>query len=228
MIPLRDVIPSRTVPFVTVTLIALNLVTWIIELSLPSETLEQFLKVYGVVPAFFTWPAVLTSMFLHGDWFHLLGNMLYLWIFGDNIEDRLGHMRYLLFYLLCGTVAALAQVASSPGSEVPIIGASGAIAGVMAGYMVLYPRSRVLTLVPLFIFIELIEVPAVLFLGVWFFMQLVGEVGSIASTTQGSAIAFWAHIAGFVTGIGAVLALNRPERQRVDWWDGYASRESRD
>jgi rhomboid family protein len=219
MIPLRDVIPSRTVPYVTVTLIVLNLLAWLFEVSLPRDVLPQFLLVYGVVPAYFRWPAVLTSMFLHGGWFHVLGNMLYLWIFGDNVEDRLGHGRYVLFYLVCGAAAALAQVAVSPTSMVPMVGASGAIAGVMGGYFVLYPRSRVLTLVPLFIFIELIEVPAVLFLGVWFVMQLFNGVGSIALTTgTHGGVAFWAHIAGFAAGALGVMALRRPERQRVEWW----------
>jgi membrane associated rhomboid family serine protease len=223
MIPLRDVIPSRTVPYVTVGLIVLNLLAWFFELSLPRDVLPEFLMVYGVVPRFFNWPSVLTSMFLHGGWLHVLGNMLYLWIFGDNVEDRLGHGRYLFFYLLCGAVAAVAQVAIAPDSRIPMVGASGAIAGVMGGYFVLYPRSRVLTLIPLFIFIELIEVPAVVFLGVWFVMQLFSGVGSIALTTaHAGGVAFWAHIAGFVVGVIGVFALRRPERQRVDWWDGYA------
>ena len=219
MIPLRDVIPSRTVPFVTITLIVLNVLAWLFELSLSEDVLPAFLKAYGVVPAFFTWPSVVTSMFLHGGWLHLLGNMLYLWIFGDNVEDRLGHSRFLFFYLMCGAIAALVQVWFSPRSRIPMVGASGAIAGVMGGYFVLYPRSRVLTLIPLFIFIELIEVPAVLFLGLWFVFQLFSGVGSIATTAGDvGGVAFWAHIAGFVVGAVAVLALRRPERQQVAWW----------
>jgi membrane associated rhomboid family serine protease len=225
MIPLRDVIPSRTVPFVTVTLIVLNLLVWFFELALPAEELPAFMMVFGVVPAIFRWPAVLTSMFLHGSWFHVLGNMLYLWIFGDNVEDRLGHLRYVLFYVLCGGAAALAQVAISPDSMLPMVGASGAIAGVMGGYFVLYPHSRVLTLIPLIIYFEIIEVPAVLFLGFWFVMQLFSGVGSIALTsgTETGGVAFWAHVGGFVMGVVAVFALRRPEREQVDWWDGYPS-----
>lgn len=220
MIPLRDVIPSRTTPFVTVTLIVINAMAFWFELSLPAEAREVFLKNYGVVPALFTWQSVLTSMFLHGGWLHVIGNMWFLWIFGDNVEDRMGHGRFLVFYLLCGALAALAQVAASPGSPIPTIGASGAIAGVMGAYFVLYPRSRILTLVPIFIFIQVLEVPAVIFIGLWFFIQLVSGVGSIAATANGytGGVAFWAHVAGFVAGVLGVFGFRRPERQAPDWW----------
>ena len=184
MIPLRDVIPSRTTPVMTVAIIALNAVAWVIELRVPESRMTRFMMTYGVVPAMFAWPTVLTSMFLHGSWLHFLGNMLYLWIFGDNVEDRFGHVRFAIFYLLCGTAAALAQVAISPDSRVPTIGASGAIAGVMGAYFVMFPHSRVLTLVPLIVFWELIEVPAILFLGIWFLMQLVSGVGTVAAATE--------------------------------------------
>ena len=220
VIPLRDVVPSRTVPVVTIAIIVLNSLVWIVELGLPRRELVDFMMIYGMVPAVFNWPSVVTSMFVHGGWLHVLGNMLYLWIFGDNVEDRLGHGRYLLFYLLCGTAAALAQLASSPDSMVPTVGASGAIAGVMGAYFVLYPHSRVLTLVPLFIVWQLIEVPAILFLGIWFVMQLFSGVGSIARTTgtSGGGIAFWAHVAGFVSGALGVFVFRRRERQQVEWW----------
>jgi membrane associated rhomboid family serine protease len=221
VIPLRDVIPSRTTPVVTVALIAANAVGWWIELTVPDDQFTQFLRTYGVVPAHFAWASVFTSMFLHGGWFHFLGNMLYLWIFGDNVEDRLGHVRYLLFYLLCGAVAAWAHVASAPGSQVPTIGASGAIAGVMGAYFVLYPRSRVLALVFLVIFWEIVEIPAIAFLGIWFVMQLWSGVGSFAAARTAEpagGIAFWAHVAGFLTGMAGVLVFRRPERQRVEWW----------
>jgi hypothetical protein len=216
MIPLRDVIPSRTFPIVTVLLIAVNALAFVYEILLPDLGLPRFLQIYGVVPAFFAWPDVLTSMFLHGGWLHFLGNMLYLWIFGDNVEDRLGHFRFTGFYLLCGTAAALAHVASNPQSMVPTIGASGAIAGVMGAYFVLYPRSRILTLVPLFVVWELIEVPAILFLGIWFLMQLFSGVGSLAAGPETGAmggIAFWAHVAGFVAGAAGILLFRRPERR---------------
>src|SRR3954462_9473360 len=172
MIPLRDVIPSRTTPFVTVTIIVLNAAAWFYELALPEDVLPAFLQAYGVVPAAFTTPTLVTSMFLHGSWSHVIGNMWYLWIFGDNVEDRVGHGRFIIFYLLCGMAAALGQVAVDPQSTLPTIGASGAIAGVMGAYFVLYPQSRVLTLVPLIIFWDVIELPAIFLLGFWFLMQL--------------------------------------------------------
>src|SRR6185369_6776391 len=160
MIPLRDVIPSRSTPYITITIIALNAVAWFFELSLPHDTLNEFLRLYGVVPAEFSAPTLITSMFLHGSWSHVLGNMWYLWIFGDNVEDRMGHTRFVIFYLLCGIVAAFGQIAMNPQSILPTIGASGAIAGVMGAYFVLYPHSRVLTLIPLIIIWEVIELPA--------------------------------------------------------------------
>jgi membrane associated rhomboid family serine protease len=166
MIPLRDVIPSRTTPYITVTIIVLNGLACLFEISLPHDVLNEFITVYGVVPAAFSAPTLITSMFLHGSWLHVLGNMWYLWIFGDNVEDRVGHGRFIIFYLLCGIAAALGQVAVDPHSTLPTIGASGAIAGVMGAYFVLYPHPRVLTLIPC-IFIQIVELPAPV-LGFWF------------------------------------------------------------
>ena len=221
MIPLRDVIPSRTFPGVTVALIALNSLAFLYEASLPDRQLTAFVNRWALVPAYFSWVTVITSMFLHGGWLHAIGNMWFLWIFGDNVEDRVGHGRYLVFYLLCGTIAGLAQAFSDPTSTVPTIGASGAVAGVMGGYIVLYPQSRILTLLPLFIFIQLIEVPAMVFLGLWFVLQLFGGVGSLMTTGRDTTggIAFWAHVAGF--GVGALLikVFARPERTAVEWWN---------
>jgi membrane associated rhomboid family serine protease len=219
MIPLRDVIPSRTFPFFTVAFIVLNCLAFFYELSLSERALEQFIFVYGVVPARFDVLSVFTSMFLHGGWAHFLGNMLFLWIFGDNVEDRLGHVRYVVFYLLCGVAAVIAHVYMNPASTVPTIGASGAIAGVMGAYFFLYPHSRVLALVPLFIVFEIIEVPAILFLGIWFLMQFFYGVGSLGTRTAAEAggVAFWAHIAGFVAGVAGVLVLRKPSRSR---WRG--------
>jgi membrane associated rhomboid family serine protease len=216
MIPLRDVIPSRTYPIFTVSFIVLNSLAFLFEQSMSEPALEQFMYVYGVVPARFDWLAVFTSMFLHGGWLHFLGNMLYLWIFGDNVEDRLGHARFVGFYLLCGVAAVLAHVYMNPESMIPTIGASGAIAGVLGAYFVLYPQSRVLALVPLFIIWEIIEVPAILFLGLWFLMQFLYGVGSMAVRTgsETGGVAFWAHIAGFVAGMAAVLVLKKPSRTR--------------
>jgi membrane associated rhomboid family serine protease len=148
--------------------------------------------------------------------------MLFLWIFGDNVEDRMGHGRFVAFYLLCGAAAALAQTAMSPDSIVPMVGASGAVAGVMGAYFVLYPHSRIVTLVPILFFIHIMEVPAIIFLGVWFLLQFVSGVGSIAAATGGEpagGIAFWAHVAGFIAGLGGVLVFRRPERQRDEWWN---------
>ena len=217
MIPLRDVIPSRTTPYITIGIVVLNCLAFLFELSLSQRMLQPFMMMYGVVPAMFSWPTVLTSMFLHGGWLHVGGNMLYLWIFGDNVEDRLGHGRFFAFYLLCGTIAALAQVFTSPGSTVPTIGASGAIAGVMGAYFVLFPRSRVLTLIPLFVFWEIIEIPAIYFLGIWFLMQLFSGVGSLAVTTgNAGGIAFWAHVAGFAAGFVGVFIF-RPRQRPREW-----------
>jgi membrane associated rhomboid family serine protease len=216
VIPLRDVIPSRTTPYITITIIALNAFAWLFELSLPHDVLNEFLTVYGVVPAYFAAPTLVTSMFLHGSWSHVLGNMWYLWIFGDNVEDRVGHGRFILFYLLCGIAAALGQVAVDPGSTLPTIGASGAIAGVMGAYFVLYPHSRVLTLIP-WIFLQIVELPAIVLLGFWFVMQLF-SAGTIAMTTtsHGGGVAFAAHVVGFVIGMGAVFVFRKRE---LDPWD---------
>jgi membrane associated rhomboid family serine protease len=217
MIPLRDVIPSRTTPYITVTIIALNALAWLFELALPGDVLEPFLRVYGVVPGDFHPSTLITSMFLHGSWMHVIGNMWYLWIFGDNVEDRLGHGRFIVFYLLCGMLAALGQIAIDPGSMLPTIGASGAIAGVMGAYFVLYPRSRVLTLISIIIFWEVVELPAIVLLGFWFVMQLF-SAGTIAITagTGGGGVAFAAHVAGFVAGMVVGLVFRKPQ---VNAWE---------
>src|SRR5438552_18033897 len=198
MIPLRDIIPSRTVPYITVTIIVLNALAWLFELSLPRDVRTAFLQVYGMVPADFHASTLISSMFLHGGWSHIIGNMWYLWIFGDNIEDRLGHGRFIVFYLLCGIAAALGQVIIDPYSRLPTIGASGAIAGVMGAYFVLYPQSRVLTLIPLWFYYEIFELPAIFLLGFWFLLQLF-SAGAIAVTSNSDSggVAFVAHVAGF-------------------------------
>jgi membrane associated rhomboid family serine protease len=217
MIPLRDVIPSRTFPFVTITIIVLNALAFVFELSLDPRELSEFLRVYGVVPADFHVPTLITSMFLHGGWSHILGNMWYLWIFGDNVEDQCGHGRFVVFYLLCGIAAAAGQIVMNPQSVLPTIGASGAIAGVMGAYFLLYPQSRVLTLIPIFWF-EVIEVPAIVLLGFWFLMQLVsaGTIAATASSTGGG-VAFAAHVVGFLAGLGGILVFRK--RERFERWD---------
>jgi membrane associated rhomboid family serine protease len=214
MIPLRDVIPSRTTPYITVAIIILNSLAWLYELGVPREVLPTFIRVYGLVPAHFSGSTLITSMFLHGSWSHVIGNMWYLWIFGDNVEDRLGHGRFIAFYLLCGIAAAVGQTMMAPESLLPMIGASGAIAGVMGAYFVLYPRSRVLTLIPLFIFIRIVELPAIVLLGFWFVMQLF-SAGAIATTANsaGGGVAFMAHVAGFLAGVLAVFVL-RPRSEQ--------------
>jgi membrane associated rhomboid family serine protease len=153
------------------------------------------------------WLTLLTSMFLHGSILHVVGNMLYLWVFGDNVEDAMGPVRFLLFYILCGAAAGLAQVGAGPASPVPTIGASGAIAGVLAAYLVLYPRARILTLIPIFFFVRLIAIPAALLLGFWFFLQIFSGVGALGSSTG---VAWFAHIGGFVAGLLLVIPLRRP------------------
>jgi membrane associated rhomboid family serine protease len=217
MIPLRDVIPSRTTPYITVTIITLNALAWLFEVSLPHEVLNDFLTIYGVVPADFSPPTLITSMFLHGSWSHVIGNMWYLWIFGDNVEDRVGHGRFIVFYLLCGIAASLGQIAVDPNSLLPTIGASGAIAGVMGAYFVLYPHSRVLTLIPWW-FLQIVELPAIALLGFWFLMQLfsAGAIAVTANTHGGGGVAFAAHVVGFVAGVGGVFVFRKRE---LDPWD---------
>ena len=218
MIPLRDVIPSRTTPWVTFLLILVNVVMFLGQLFMSDDRLQEFVSVYGLVPAHFSWVSVVTSMFIHGGLIHLGGNLLSLWIFGDNVEDRMGHGRFLLFYLLAGGLAGWLQAAATPDSVVPMVGASGAIAGVMGAYMVLFPRSRVLVLIFLVFFVDVVEIPAVFFLGFWFLMRLLSGVGQLAHAPVAN-VGFWAHIGGFVTGLVAVFLFRQRQRQDVDWWD---------
>jgi membrane associated rhomboid family serine protease len=212
--PISDVIPSRTVPFITVGLIVANSLVFLYMLTLPGVMRESFVATYALVPAWFAVPTLFTSQFLHAGWMHIIGNMLYLWIFGDNVEDRLGHFRYLLFYLGAGAVAAILQVLFNPFSSVPMLGASGAIAGVMGAYFVLYPQSRVLTAIFLVIFFDVVEIPAVFFLGIWFLMQLLSGVGSLGvSNAASGGTAFWAHVGGFVVGVAIGLVLRARDRR---------------
>jgi membrane associated rhomboid family serine protease len=224
MIPLRDVIPSRTKPGVTITLIVLNVLVFLLQSTLSERGAEAFIYAFGLVPAYFSLVTVFTSMFVHGGLAHIAGNLLFLWIFGDNVEDRLGHLRFLFFYLLCGFLAALSQFVLDPDSTVPMVGASGAIAGVMGAYLVLYPHSRVLMLFPFPVF--LFELPAIAFLGMWFVVQFLNGIGQLPVFQQdqiSGGVAFWAHVAGFVAGVVLVLFLKRPERTRVEWWDTIES-----
>lgn len=213
MFPLRDTQPSYSKPVVTILLIAVNLLVFLFEFSLDDYSRNQFIAVYGLTPDNFHILNIFTSMFLHGGWLHVLGNMWFLWIFGDNIEDILGHGKYLAFYLLCGVAAALTQTFMSLDSRVPMVGASGAIAGVMGAYMVKFPRSRIETLVFIFVFFTRIDVPAWLMLIYWFAVQFFSGVGSIgySQASQGGT-AFFAHIGGFLTGIALVNLMGARER----------------
>jgi membrane associated rhomboid family serine protease len=227
MIPLRDVIPSRTTPGVTIGLIALNVVIYLFQLMLSERGQESFIYAFGLVPAYFSPVNVFTAMFVHGGLAHLGGNLLFLWIFGDNVEDRLGHGRFLFFYALCGFAAAIAQTALNADSVVPMVGASGAIAGVMGAYLVLYPRSRVLMLFPFPVF--LFELPAIVFLVMWFLVQFLNGINQLPVFERNAisgGVAFWAHVMGFVAGLILVVFMKRPERTRVEWWDTLGSQRS--
>jgi membrane associated rhomboid family serine protease len=207
---LKDTIPSSRIPYLTYGLISLNCAVFLYQLSLGAR-LTDFVYAYGVIPFRFlhTIPSEpgelvtpLSAMFLHGGWGHLLGNMLYLYIFGNNVEDRLGRGRYLLFYLACGVASFLAQIVFQSNSMVPNVGASGAIAGVLGAYFLLFPRARVLTLVPLFFFFPVVEIPAFFFLGIWFLIQFLSGAATIGRTSAlTGGVAWWAHIGGFLAGM---------------------------
>ena len=230
MLPIRDNIPRRTFPFVNLALIGLNAWAFIRELG-KGAGLERYLYVWGLVPLRYATPGMLeklgpklyfgpflTTMFLHGGWMHIISNMWMLYIFGDNVEDRLGHARYLLFYLLAGVAASLTQLWASWGSAVPTIGASGAIAGVLGAFFFLYPFARVVVLVPIFFFLETIEVPAFLFLGLWLWSQLSSGL-ALSGTGRLGGIAFWAHIGGFAAGAVLLIFLSgRGRGQRRFGW----------
>ena len=225
MIPLRDQNPSRSTPVVTRGLIVLNAALFLYELSLGSG-LRDFMFSWGLVPARLTaaydlggeplaWTGLtlVSSLFLHGGWLHLVGNMWYLWIFGDNVEDQFGPVAFLLFYLAAGVAASLMHAFSNLGSRVPTLGASGAIAGVLGAYAVMFPRARVYTLVPFFPFFQVIPLPAVLMLGVWFLFQFFAGAMSVGQGGAGGGVAWWAHIGGFVFGV-IVAKITYPFRRR--------------
>ena len=219
MFPLRDSVPSRRFPFVNLTLIVINIFIFIQELRLhQAGALEGFIMAHGLVPSRFLvdpttqWVTVFSSMFMHGGWAHVLGNMWFLYVFGDNVEDSVGHLRYLIYYLLMGIGAAAFQVAANPSGQLPMVGASGAIAGVLGSYIVLHPGARVDTLVPIFIFIRVIQLPAYFFLGLWFVVQMVNGLGSVsllAERGEMGGVAWWAHAGGFITGFFAIWVFRR-------------------
>lgn len=227
MVPLRDNNPTRIVPYVTYTIIILNILVFLYELSLSPSEIEPFFRIWAVVPqkltASFTgeptglpfpaWITLITSQFLHGGFLHIAGNMLFLWIFGNNVEDKLGHIKFVIFYLACGVLASLAQWFFSAYSPVPSLGASGAIAGVMGAYILRFPKAEVLTLVPLGFFLTTFRIPAVFFLAFWFLQQAFYGIASLNAPANigmnEGGIAYWAHAGGFVFGaiLGPLLGL---------------------
>ncbi|MFH1777289.1 MAG: rhomboid family intramembrane serine protease [Candidatus Omnitrophota bacterium] len=228
MFPLRDNTCSKTFPFVTLSIIAANSLIFVYEVSL-GRNLGNFIEQFALVPSTLTacinegWfgcivagKTLFTSIFLHGSWMHLISNMWYLWIFGDNVEDSMGHVRFVIFYLLCGGCGNIAQVISNAGSQIPSMGASGAIAAVLGAYFLFFPGARVVTLIPIFFFWQIIEVPAVFFLGVWFIMQFLNGLVSLpyAALMKGG-IAWWAHIGGFASGIVLGVLFVRKNRHRA-------------
>jgi len=221
MFPIRDTIPSRSLPVVNWLIIACNVVVFFFEASLPPEPLDRLIHILGMIPRHLVRNpipealTILTSMFLHGGWFHLISNMWALYIFGDNVEDRIGHFRYLGFYLLCGVIAAGAQVLSATNSPFPMVGASGAIAGILGAYVISFPRARVLTLIPIFFLPWFIEIPAIFYLGVWFLSQLFNGLFALVlvdSIGTYGGVAWWAHIGGFVAGL---ILVKRFERRHI-------------
>ncbi|MBN2248222.1 MAG: rhomboid family intramembrane serine protease [Coriobacteriia bacterium] len=213
MIPIRDENPTRSIPWVTLALIAANIGVFIYEYTLGTQGLQAFWARWSIVPArLLADPfsphqiaTIFTSMFMHAGWIHLIGNMLYLWIFGNNIEDRLGAVRFIAFYLVSGVAAAAAQIVTAPASTVPMLGASGAVAGVLAAYLLLYPGASIVTIIPVFFFIEVARVPAYLVIGFWFVLQLGSGLASLGAAATTGGTAWFAHIGGFVAGL--VLAL---------------------
>jgi membrane associated rhomboid family serine protease len=221
MIPIKDTVPRRTFPFMTLLIIALNGLVFLFELSLPEPHLSKFITLFGLVPARYShpswavymglpldtyWPFI-TNMFLHGGWLHIIANMWSLYLFGDNVEDRLGHFRFFLFYLLAGLAANLVQFVVNHDATVPVIGASGAIAGVMAAYLRLFPFARIITLFPILFIPYFLEIPAYFFMGLWFLMQVLSGAASLAMAEGGGGIAWWAHIGGFAVGFLLVKPL---------------------
>ncbi len=245
MFPLRDTIPSSRFPAVTLGLIVVNVVVFLAELSLSAHSLDAVFSQWGVVPCTLTgscpgrlrlsrgllavaapppYLTMVSSLFLHGGWMHIIGNMWSLWIFGDNVEDRMGRGAFLSFYLLSGLAAGALHVAFNTRSPVPTVGASGAIAGVMGAYLLLFPHARVVTLVPIFIFVQTIELPAVAFLGFWFVSNLWSGLGALVASTRAGGVAWWAHIGGFVVGCLWALPLRRRTAPQRPW---YAPEDTR-
>jgi membrane associated rhomboid family serine protease len=227
MVPISDANPTRRFPVVNWTLIAINILVFLYEVSLPSAQLDRLIATWGIVPTklllavahptqapLTVWATLFTSLFLHAGWAHILGNLLFLFVFGDNIEDVLGHLVYLAFYVFSGIVAGITQVLAMGPSTIPSIGASGAIAGVLGAYVVLYPWARIHILLPLFILFWTIEIPAIFVIGWWFIQQFLYGITTLTATAA-SGIAFWAHIGGFLMGMILILPFIRRAHRRA-------------
>ncbi len=223
MFPIRDTVPNRTFPSTTWLLIILCGIVFLFETTLSQKLLERFTYYFGIVPRHYTgrrhhlltadYLPFLTTMFLHGGWLHFLGNMWFLRIFGSKVEDRMGHSRFLVFYLIVGVLASAVYIHFSPRSSMPVIGASGAIAGVMGAYYVLFPGARILTFIPIFIIPWLTELPAVFFLGWWFLLQLFSGTVAQVLPNAGEGVAWWGHIGGFIAGLLLVSFFKEPSRR---------------
>ena len=228
MFPLYDTVRSRTFSLINLTLVLANVLAFLYELQMVPATLEQFIFTWGLIPARLisdpsgAWPNIFSSMFLHGGWFHIISNMWVLLIFGDNVEAGMGKIRYLVFYLLSGVAAGLLQTYVLPTSMVPMIGASGAVAGVLGAYLILFPRSRIASLVPILFIFTIIEIPAMLFLIFWFVLQLYSGLGAIQGGGE-SGIAWWAHVGGFAFGVIMVFFFRRRTPYRIDYRRDYGS-----
>jgi membrane associated rhomboid family serine protease len=219
MIPLRSSERHYTPSTVTLLLIVVNVLVWLYEVSLGSgRQLNHFIETYGIVPDRLQAASIITSMFIHGGWFHILGNMWFLWIFGRGVEDILGHAKYLFFYFACGIAAGLIHIVVNANSPVPTVGASGAIAGVMGAYLIKFPRARIVTLVVIVFFITTLDIPAAFLLLYWFAMQFFSGVGSLGYSNASSGdVAWFAHIGGFLAGMGLVMLL-APRQPRYQQW----------
>ncbi len=222
MIPIRDLNPTRTTPWVTWTFLVVCGLVYLWQAVLPDGAARDFLFTWALIPRRLTvlqdqqaWLTVLTSMFMHGGFWHVLGNLWFLHIFGDNVEDNMGSGRFAAFYLLCGVAASFTQLLTNPTSPVPMVGASGAIAGVLAAYLVLFPRAQVVTLIPILIFFHWMELPAFVFIALWFVYQFFAGLSALGHT--GGGVAYWAHIGGFVAGLALVFVFRqrRPPPVRV-------------
>ena len=219
MIPLRDNIQIRSFPFVTILLFLINCYVFYLELTATNQQIAEIMNRYSLVPAAFVkaitqqslymgdYLPLISNLFLHGGWLHIIGNLWFLFLFGRTSEGCLGHLKYFIFYLACGIAANLVQVAFDPSSDIPVIGASGAISGILGSYIFCFPRARISTLIPIFFFFTIVEIPALVFIGIWFLLQV--YQGTLSNSMAGSNVAWWAHIGGFLMGIGLNVMLNR-------------------